>query len=263
MMQLKERYGPWALIAGASVGLGAEFARQLAAQKINLVLVARNPFALEKLANEMHALGVETRIVAADLADPALDAQLIDATRGLEIGLVVYNAAHSQIGPFLDQPIEEQLRTIDVNCRGPLVLAHRFGRAMRARRRGGILLMTSLAALQGSPMIAAYAASKAFNLVLAESLWDELRSSGVDVLACRAGATRTPGYQASKPIGSTPLMEPGPVVTAALASLGRGPSIVPGRFNRLASFFLNRLMPRTLAIRTMGRATRKIYGLLE
>jgi short-subunit dehydrogenase len=262
MTNFRERYGPWAIVAGASVGLGAEFARQLAARKLDLVLVARTKAALDELSAELRSGGVGVRVLAADLADPTLDAKLAEITRDLEVGLVVYNAAHSRIGPFLDQPIEEQLRTIDVNCRGPLLLAHRYGRAMRERRRGGILLMTSMAALQGSPMIAAYAASKAFNLVLAESLWDELRFAGVDVLACRAGATRTPGYEASQPTGKLPLMEPEPVVRAALDALGRGPSVVPGTFNRFTAFLLARLFPRSLAVRTMGRATRKLYGLL-
>lgn len=260
-MNLRERYGSWALVAGASAGLGAEFARQLAAKKLNLVLIARRADALSSLADELRAGGVETRTVAADLGAPDLLARLDEATRELEIGLVVYNAAHSRVGPFLDQPLDEQLRTIDVNCRAPLTLAHHFGRKMRERGRGGIVLMTSLVALQGSPMVAAYAASKAFDLVLAESLWDELRGNGVDVLACRAGATRTPAFEASKPVGSTPMMEPAPVVRQALAALGRGPSMVPGGFNRVAAFFLGRVMPRAAAIRTLGRATRKLYGL--
>jgi short-subunit dehydrogenase len=260
-MEFSERYGSWALIAGASAGLGAEFARQLAAKKLNLVLVARREAALSSLADELRAGGVEVRIVAADLGAPDLGAVLDEKTRDLEIGLLIYNAAHSRIGPFLDLPLDEQLRTIDVNCRAPLLLAHRYGRAMRERKRGGIVLMTSLVALQGSPMVAAYAATKAFNLVLAESLWDELRESGIDVLACRAGATRTPAFEASKPVGSTPMMEPQPVVAQALAALGHKPSMVPGGFNRVAAFFLGRLMPRTAAIRTLGRATRKLYGL--
>jgi len=259
-MEFAERYGPWALVAGASVGLGAEFARQLAARKINLVLVARRADALASLAAELRAQ-VEVRTAAIDLADAALDARLVEATAGVEVGLVVYNAAHSRIGPFLDHPLEEQLRTIDVNCRGPLVVAHRFGRAMRERRRGGILIMTSLVASQGSPMLAAYGASKAFDLVFAESLWDELRAGGVDVLACRAGATRTPGYEASKPIGKTSLMEPARVVRQALAALGRKPSMVAGGFNRFVAFLLARVLPRKLAIRTVGNATRKVYDL--
>lgn len=260
-MEFGERYGRWAVIAGASVGLGAEFARQLAARRLDLVLVARNGDALAALATELGGAGVQVRTLACDLGDRALDEKLAAATAGLDVGLVVYNAAHSRIGPFLDLPLDEQLHTVDVNIRGPMVLAHRFGRAMRARGRGGIIVMTSLAASQGSPMIATYAATKAFDLVFAESLWDELQAAGVDVVACRAGATRTPGYAASKPVGSTSMMEPAPVVRAALGALGRAPSVVPGGLNRFAAFMLNRMMPRRFAIRTMGRATRKIYGL--
>jgi uncharacterized protein len=256
------RYGPWALVCGASVGLGAEFARQLAARRLNLVLVARRADALATLAAELRAqAGVEVRTAAIDLADAALDARLAEAAAGVDVGLVVYNAAHSRIGAFLDFPLDEQLRTLDVNCRGPLVVAHRFGRAMRERGRGGILLMTSLVASQGAPMLAAYGASKAFNLVLAEALWDELRAHGVDVLACRAGATRTPGYEASQPVGRTSLMEPAPVVQQALAALRRGPSMVPGGMNRFLAFLLTRILPRKLVIRLVGNTTRKLYDL--
>ena len=180
--------------------------------------------------------------------------------RGYEIGLVVYNAAASSIGPFLETPLEQHQRILDVNCRGPLVLAHVFGTLMVERGRGGIVLMTSLAATQGSPYIASYAASKAFDLVLAESLMDgRLADRGVDVLAWRAGATRTPGYEQSKPDFSGPVMEPAPVAEAALRALGRGPSTVAGGFNRLAAFFMGRVMTRARATRIMGDTTAKIY----
>ena len=109
------------------------------------------------------------------------------------------------VGRFLDQSLDDKLRILDVNCRGPLILTHELGTAMAARRRGGILLMSSLAGFQGSPLVATYAATKAFNTVFAEGLWYELRREGVDVMACCAGATRTPAYEASKPaIGSKP-----------------------------------------------------------
>jgi len=257
----RECYGPWAVIAGASAGLGAAFAVQLAERGIHLVLVSRRADALEALAADLRArFPVDVRTAAVDLGSPAMAARVDEAAAGLDVGLLVYNAAHRMIGPFLDYPLEDQLRTIDVNCRGPLSLAHTFGRAMVGRGRGGIILMSSLAASQGSPIVATYAATKAFNLVLAEGLWDELRHHGVDVLACRAGATRTPGFESSRPVGSTPMQEPGPVVTAALNALGRSSSVVPGAFNRVAAFLMSRLMPRRLAIRTIGDATRKLYG---
>lgn len=255
------RYGPWALVAGASEGLGAEYARQLAAHGLSLVLVARRAEALAALAAQLRAEhSVDVVAAAIDLADPALVEKVALAVGDREIGLVVYNAAASLIGRFLDHGLDETLRVVDVNCRGPIVLAHRFGGPMARRGRGGILLMSSIAASQGSAMIATYAATKAFNLVLAEGLWDELREHGVDVLACRPGATRTPAFEASKPAGNWSPMEPAPVVAAALAALGHGASVVPGWFNRTAAFVMGRLLPRAVAVRTMGRATRKMYG---
>lgn len=262
--RFRARYGPWALIAGGSEGIGEAFALGAAARGLNLVLIARRPATLEEVATRIRAAhGVEVRTEALDLAAPDLAARLDRLGDELELGLVVYNAASSVIGPFLDQPLEDHLRVIDVNCRGPIVMSHVLGRKMIARGRGGIVLMTSLAATQGSPYIASYAASKAFDLVLGESLWHELRARGVDVLACRAGATRTPAYQKSKPDFSGPIMEPGPVAEAALDDLGRGPSRVAGGLNRMAAFFMGRVMSRKQAVRTMGKATAKIYKIAE
>jgi short-subunit dehydrogenase len=148
---------------------------------------------------------------------------------------------------------------LDVNCRGPIVLAHTLGLPMAARGRGGLILMSSLAGTQGSPHISTYAASKAFNLVLGEGLWDELGKRGVDVLTCRAGATRTPNYVASKPRSAgAPVMEPRVVAAEAIAALGRKPSMIPGLANRAAALFMG-VLPRRAAIRLMGNATRKMY----
>jgi short-subunit dehydrogenase len=257
----RERYGPWALVAGASAGLGEAFARLLAARGLNLLLVARRGDALARLAAVLRAEhAVEVRTEAMDLARPDLVPAIERASAGLELGLLVYNAAHSAIGPFLERPLDEHLRVVDVNCRGPLALSHLLGGAMARRGRGGVVLMTSLAGSQGNPLLASYAASKAFELVLAEGLWEELLGRGVDVVACRAGATRTAGYEASRPRGKVPLMEADEVARAALDALGRGPSAVPGALNRVAAFAFARLLPRRTSIRIMGRATRRLYG---
>jgi len=260
-MSFRERYGPWALVAGASAGLGEAFARNLAARGLHLFLLARRKEALETLAADIRARhGVQVRHQALDLGGSDVGHRVARLCAGEEVGLLVYNAAASAIGPFLAEPLEAQLRVLDVNCRGPLTLAHQLGRPMMQRRRGGLLLMTSLAASQGGPLLASYAASKAFNLILAEGLWAELRQGGVDVLACRAGATRTPGYASSHPQKSIRLMEPEAVVEKALQALGHGPSVVPGAFNRLAALLLGRLLPRRTAIGVMGRATHELYG---
>src|SRR5262249_54170775 len=163
----------------------------------------------------------EVRTASVDLGSPGTLDDVRRAVGDTEVGLLVYNAAHALVGPFLEQPLAEKLRVLDVNCRGPLILSDELGRPMVQRGRGGIILMSSLAGTQGTPLVATYAATKAFNLVLGESLWDELRGRGVDVLACRAGATRTPGFERSKPAPSpTPVMDAGPVAEQALGALG-------------------------------------------
>ena len=260
-MTFKDKYGPWALVAGASVGLGAAFAAELARRGLNVVLVARRAEALDALAGRLRgAFSVEVRTVAADLGDASAATLCSQLAAELEIGLCVYNAAYSKIGPFLDGSLEDHLRTVDVNCRGPVALSLALGRPMAQRKRGGIILMSSLAGSQGTPMVVTYGATKAFNLVLAEGLWDELRGHGVDVLACRAGATRTPGFEASQPTGKTPIMDPEPVVRQALDALGGGPSMVPGVFNRFVAVVMGRMLPRRVAVRIMGNATRKLYA---
>jgi uncharacterized protein len=257
----RARYGPWALITGASEGIGESFARALASRGLHLLLVARREGPLESLAAELRsAHAIQVRIASADVARPDLLA-VLDALAGdAEVGLLVHNAAFSALGPFLDRPLDDLMKVIDVNCRAPLAMAHHFARKMVPRGRGGILLMSSLAGGQGTPIVAAYAASKAFEIVLAEGLWDELRPAGVDVLACRAGPTRTPSYEASRPRKKVPMMESAPVVEEALAALGRQPVVVAGRLNRTVNFVMQRLLSRSAAIRFMGNSTRKMYG---
>jgi len=256
----KERYGPWALVAGASAGLGEAFARRLAARGLNLLLLARRADVLDRLAAELRAgHGVEVRTAACELGRPDLLERVARLSAGAEVGLLVYNAAASAIGPFVEQPLEAQLAVLDVNCRAPLLLAHALGGPMARRGRGGLLFVASVAGGQGNPWLASYAASKAFDIVLAEGLWSELRERGVDVLAARAGATRTPGFAASRPRGRVSLMEPGEVADQALAALGRGPTVVTGALNKLAAFLFTRVLPRRTAIGVMGRATRRLY----
>jgi len=258
--RFRERYGPWAVVAGASEGLGAAFARYLAARGVHLLLVARRVAPLESLAQELRAEGVEVRTLPHDLAHPDAAAELMAHAERLEVGLLVCNAALSVIGPFLDQPLDAHLRELDVNCRTPLALVHGFGSRMAARGRGGIVLMSSLSASQGTPRVAHYAATKAWNLVLGEGLWYELRSSGVDVIACAAGATDTPAYRASAPTLKVSAQSAGEVVHATFDRLGRQPSVVPGIGNRLAALVMRRLLPRRLAVRIMGRTLDRMYG---
>ena len=260
---LLQRYGRWALIAGASEGIGRAFAEELASQGFSLVLAARRRAPLESAAHDLTTRhGIAVRTVEVDLSEASSFAAMAEATADLEIGLAVYNAAHSTQGEFLDRPLDDHLRAVDLNCRGPMMFAHQFGSAMRARGRGGLILMSSMSGFQGTAMVASYAATKAFNTVLAEGLWEEWRAQGVDVLACIAGATRTPTFESSKPADGGTLarpMEASQVAREALASLGSVPSMIPGGVNRAAAYVM-RLLPRAHAVAFISRATRRMYG---
>ena len=251
------RYGPWALVAGASEGIGASFAHALAIRGLNLVLLARRAVPLKSLAADLSQQhGVQSRVLALDLTSPGLHRAVAEATEDLEIGLLVCNAALSLMSAFVELDIDDVLRSVDLNVRAPLVLGHLFGRRMAERGRGGIIFMSSVAGIIGSPYSATYAGSKAFALSFGDSLWAELEPRGVDVLTCAAGPTETPTYAQVRTSSFPPAMNPDRVVRAALAALGRRPRVVPGLFNRLTSLLLVPL-PRTTTLRMIAAQTRK------
>ena len=255
MTTFAERYGPWALVAGASEGIGAAFARGLADRGLDLVLVARRP---EPLAAFAAALPVRTVTVSADLATPAGLAAVVEATAALEVGLVVANAAYALSGPFVDADQADLQRVVDLNCGALVHLAHHYLPPMAARRRGGLIVMSSASGMQGGPLLSTYAASKAFGAVLAEGLWWELRGSGVDVTTCVAGAVSTPGLTRASKRDAPGTVTPDAVAAAALAGLGHGPRVVPGAFMRFSTAMMARLMPKTSAIDLMARATERV-----
>lgn len=263
MNSFSERYGPWAIVAGASEGLGEAFAREIAARGVNVALIARREEKVRALAEDVtRASGVETKAIAADLSEQDGLQKVIDETSALDVGLLVYNAGQSFIGSYWETEVEDHLKEIDINVRGPMVLAHAIGARLRARGRGGIVLMSSIAGFQGTSLVSNYAATKAYNTVLGEGLWEELQGSGVDALVCCAGATATPNYQKSAPVnaGGVPVQAPEGVAREALGYLGRGPLLITGQTNRLASFFLRRMLPRRMAVKIMGQNMRKMYG---
>jgi hypothetical protein len=264
MSDFAERYGPWAVVAGASEGIGASFSKKLAERGLNLVLVARRAPPLEDLAAELrHKHGVEVKVEPLDLGSPDAVTGMSEATEGVDVGLMVYNAAYSPIGAFLDIDVEEHLKAVDVNVHGPLRLSHYFGRRFVARGKGGIILMSSMSGFQGTAMVANYAATKAYDMVLAEGLWYELQQQGVDVLACVAGATLTPNYESSTDRipkkGLALPMRPDDVTEQALRDLSQRPRGVSGRRNRFASVVLARLLPRRAAIEIVSKETERLF----
>jgi short-subunit dehydrogenase len=259
-----ERYGSWALIAGASEGLGAAYARALAANGMNLVLVARRGEPLEKLAAEIRGeFGVGTRCVEGDVAAAPFLETLQAQCSTLDLGVLVCNAAQSPIGDFGTRDPDDLQRVVDVNVRAPVTLVRSFLPGMIERGRGAVVLMTSLTGNQGTPRIAAYAASKAFLRVLAESLWYECRDRGVDVMACICGVVRTPGYKAAAGKDAPGALDPEQVVEKALRVLGRGPVVTPGVVNKIVSVVLTRLLPRRASLAILAASTKSLAQLRD
>lgn len=247
-------------MAGASEGIGAAFAEALARRGIHLWLLARREAPLADLARDLRdRFGTEVLWRALDLGDTERTEEFLGGIRE-EIGLLVYNAAYSPIAYFENLEKNDLERILAVNVRTPLHLVKELSQGMIGRGRGGLILMSSLSGTQGSPKIAAYAATKSFTTVLAEGLWHELRQHGVDVLATCAGAVRTPGYRKSQKNGKDApgTLDPAQVAESALKALGKGPVVVPGLTNRLANFVMGRLLPRKTAIGLMHKNTKNL-----
>jgi uncharacterized protein len=249
MTDFVDKYGRWAVIAGASEGIGASLADQLAARGLDLVLIARNGALLEGVATRAReAHGVQTRVVVQDLTDPDVTARVAKATAGLDVGLVIYNAgASDRTTAFLDNELEYSLKQIELDCIGPIALAHHFGTAMRERGRGGIVLVASLACVAGSATLAVYSAVKAFQHNFAEGLWAELRPYGVDVCCTPLGMTYTPAFQRMG-FEYDPRMHmlPEDVAREIIENVGNGPVHVVGETNRAVASQVWTIDRRTL-----------------
>ncbi len=195
----RDRYGPWALIAGASMGIGRALSHEAARRGLDVVLLARGKEQLEATAAEVAAEhGVQVRTVAADLAADDIGRVVDEATADLEIGLFVYNAAVGPNAPFVEGDLDLHLLSVAVNCRTPVVLCHLLGGKMAARGRGGIVMISSMGGTQGAVNFSTYNAGKAFEWILTESLWTELGDVGVDATCVLVGATSSPNYDAFK-----------------------------------------------------------------
>jgi short-subunit dehydrogenase len=265
-MLLNKNYGKLALVAGASEGIGAAFASYLAASGMDLVLIARRKNPLENLATSLSGkFKVEVMTVCCDLSETAASHTVKELTVGKEIDILIYNAALSHIGPFENTGTDFNSKIAFTNMITPMNLIKLYGDAMLQRNRGAIILMASLAGFQGSGYLAAYAATKSFNIVLAESLWYEWKSRGVDIMACCAGATSTDNYIKTNPAKNgffAPVITtPENVVSECFEKLGTRPSFIPGRGNRIANFIMQRILSRKMAINIIGDNTKRIYRL--
>lgn len=246
------RYGPWAVVTGASSGIGYEMALELAETGLNLVLVARSRAVLERMAEDLTARhGIEARAVTADLALGSAVETVEAATRRLDVGLLVAAAGFGTSGSFLDSSPEKELEMLNVNCRAPLSMSLHFGRRFAGRGRGGIVLMSSIVGFQGTPYAAHYAATKAYVQTLAEALHVELAPLGVDVLASAPGPTDS-GFAARAGMRMGPALKPVDVARPTLNALGRKSTVLPGTLSKLLTYSLVPL-PAWARVRIMGK----------
>lgn len=253
--------GHWALIAGSAEGLGEAFTLLLASQKFSLIMVDSNSAALGKLAANVETrFGIKVKPVLLDLADPLAWEQCMKEVRSVDCSLLIYNAAHSEVGLFLDHSPETLERFLDVNNRTPILLIRAFaGYLKECVKPGKILLMSSLAGLMSPQYIAPYAATKSFLVSLARSLDHEFRSIGISVTVCCSGIINTPRFHESKASGKPRMADPAAVASYALKMAGRKPFCIHGWRNRMNNFLLSRFIPSALASFFVNREMERIY----
>jgi uncharacterized protein len=249
------RYGPWALITGASDGIGRECAIALARQGMHLVLVARRETVLAALAEQLtRDYGVACRVIAADLGTPDAAKALDDSTHDLDIGLVIAAAGFGTSGPLLSSDLDNERDMLAVNCGSALALSHRFGHRFGQRhgqgKRSGLILFSSLVGFQGVPGSANYAATKGYIQSLAEGIAPEFAAKGIDVLATAPGPVHT-GFASRAGMRMGQALTPAQVAAATLAAVGQRTTVRPGWLSKLLGWSLATL-PRWGRTRVLG-----------
>ncbi len=257
-----QKYGSWALVTGAAMGLGAEFALQLAQKGLSIIAIDNNQAALEATAQGIKSkTNVDVRPIHLDLARADFLEVLLPQIEDCEVGLLVNNAGISKIGYFAPQSKDFLSQQLHINTKVVLLLTHHFTQQMQARKRGGIIILSSGAGELSSAYNAVYAATKAFDLKLAESLWAELKPFGVDVLGFMPGPTKTPGYIAQGGDGAGSMVMSAQVsVQQALKALGKSPNYVAGSFlMRFGHYFLTRFLPTKLRIKIVSHQIKTLF----
>ncbi len=264
-MLFKEKYGPWAIIAGSAEGLGESWSRALAQKGMSLIMVDHQEEKLISLAGILEKdYQIKTMPLYIDLSDRDASDRIMEQCTEHDCHLLIYNAAYSKIKPFSSHTSDELNNFIGINTYTQLQLVHAFAKHLINKQEGGgIILMSSLAGLIGMRLVAPYAATKAFAWNLAEAISHELKPHGIDVMACIAGATATPAYLKTNPKYGPlkpAVMKPDAVAEAALKNLGRKTLFIPGSSNRFNYFILTRLLPRKLASRLANNTMKKMYA---
>ena len=255
----KEHYGDWALVTGASAGIGEEFCRQLAEKGMNIILVARRGDRLKELGEELSLnFGVSTREVPMDLILPDAAEKIDNAVADLEVGLLVNNAGFGHLGRFHKKSADRDADMIKLNCLAPVELTHKFLPKMVDRGQGAVIFVASTAAYQATPFFSVYSATKVFNLFLGEGLWQEYKKLGIDAMALSPGYTKTEFQKAAglnEDVGGILWETPDNVVRTALKNLGKKPSVIHGGLNRFLAFS-GRIFPRKWSIAVAGMVSK-------
>ncbi len=252
-----EKYGSWAVVTGSSSGIGVEFARQLAAKGLNVVLVARRKNMLEDVAAKItQDFGVECRIIECDLSQEGFQAAIFDGTKDIDVGMLVNNAGMNCEGWFYRGDLDRNLKMIQLNMKAPFILAYEFGKKFLEKGKGGIIFTSSISAFNANPYLSHYGATKAYILSLAESMNFEFKDKNVDVLAVCPGFTKS---EMTRGLKDSPfLMEAEPVVKQALDSLGHKAYTVPGFINKAQIFLQTRVLGRDGARNVSGNMLKKM-----
>lgn len=251
MPDLVSQFGPWAVVTGASSGLGRRIALGLARSGLNVVVVARRAPELETLAAEIRGTGREARCLSIDLATPEGPGVLDAATAELDVGLVVLNAGFGTAGGFLSSDLATELEMVRLNCSALLASAHSFGGRLARRGRGGLTLIGSIVGFQGAPGSATYAATKAFVQSLGEALDVELGPLGVRVMVAAPGPTHT-GFadRANMKMGNA--MTTDEVADAIVNATGGRGTVFPGWLSKLLRLAFA-TVPRWIGTRILGK----------
>ena len=256
-------YGEWGFVAGAAEGIGAAFSRSLARRGMNLIMLDNNYLQLNCFANDLAKLyKSKTICINADLSDFDAASEIPKIIGDLDCRLMVYVPAYSEVGPFKNLSERARGRFLSLNIRAPYNMVHAFLNLPKNGNNSGIILMSSLAAMVGPALVSSYAATKAFSLMLAESLYYELKMDRVDILACCAGPTSTPTFWKNNPglnNKGIKIMQPADVAEYAIKMLGKNFYCIPGMGNRIIYFFLLHFLPRKIAVKIVSRYMLTMY----
>ena len=260
-MEYNEKYGQYALITGASSGIGVEFAKQLAEKGLNLILVARRKERLEKLSKELEKkYRIRAIVIAVDLlSDNFLD-EIKKTTDHLEVGLLVSNAGMMYIGNYFDNPLEKDLKMIDLNIKVPAILTHHFAQKMIERKKGGIIYTASMLGFMGTPFASTYAGTKAHEIVKGDGLAYELKPKGIDGLVLNPGLTDTE-MTSNNDFSAIPmkLMKPDMVAKSAIDAIGKKILVTPGFMNNMMIWMAKRIMSRKMNTKMFGMFMKKTF----